>query len=203
MNNPASGTELLPCPFCGGTPNLTRGDYVEDDLRPITVVECRSCSAWVRIEHWNMRALPAEQQDEPAEYQYRERPCWVEGNLFSPWAPCDKGFHDSVLKDPLKLNFQREARALYLRPAAQAVKLPGPLAAFAVEVITVSYEGGSYDACEIQDMAVKHGLLRIEERNEPCRPDGCACAQYGFPAECYRHTDAMKDAVAKINGIEP
>lgn len=48
--------ELKPCPFCGGEPNLTHDDYVHDDLRPMLVVECKSCSAWVRAEDWNRRA---------------------------------------------------------------------------------------------------------------------------------------------------
>ena len=48
---------LKPCPFCGGTPHLTCGDYVHDDLRPMPVVECTSCSAWVRAEDWNARVI--------------------------------------------------------------------------------------------------------------------------------------------------
>lgn len=51
--------ELLPCPFCGGEPNPTHDDYVHDDLRPMPVVECKSCSAWVRAEDWNRRAVTA------------------------------------------------------------------------------------------------------------------------------------------------
>lgn len=53
--------ELKACPFCGGEPNLTHSDYVHDDLRPMPVVECKSCSAWVRAEDWNHRAqLPSQ-----------------------------------------------------------------------------------------------------------------------------------------------
>lgn len=58
--------ELLPCPFCGGEPNLTHGDYVRDDLSPMPVVECKSCSAWVRVEDWNRRATrPAQTEQQP------------------------------------------------------------------------------------------------------------------------------------------
>lgn len=88
---------------------------------------------------------------------------------------------------------------LYRAAPVRAVRLPDPISAFAIEIINGSYEGGGLDACNIQDMAVRHGLLSIEERDEPCRPEGCACAEYGFPSECYRHTDAMKDAVARLN----
>jgi hypothetical protein len=55
--------ELLPCPFCNGEPNLTHGDYVHDDLSPMPVVECKSCSAWVRAEDWNRR--PAQTAPQP------------------------------------------------------------------------------------------------------------------------------------------
>lgn len=48
--------ELKPCPFCGGEPNLTTADYVHDDLTPMPVVECKSCSAWVQADDWNRRA---------------------------------------------------------------------------------------------------------------------------------------------------
>lgn len=46
---------LLQCPFCGGEPSLTHDHYVHDDLRPMPTVECKSCSAWVRLEDWNNR----------------------------------------------------------------------------------------------------------------------------------------------------
>lgn len=60
--NKTTGTMLLlPCPFCGGEPSLTHDHYVHDDLRPMPTVECKSCSAWVRVEDWNRRAQPAAQ----------------------------------------------------------------------------------------------------------------------------------------------
>jgi hypothetical protein len=64
------------------------------------------------------------------------------------------------------------------------------LKAFAVEMINASFEGGSFDAGDIQDIAVKHGLLQIERRDEECG-EGCACREYGFPAECYRKTGLL------------
>lgn len=57
--------ELKPCPFCGGEPNLTHDDYVHDDLRPMPVVECKSCSAWVQAADWNRRAALSAQQSAP------------------------------------------------------------------------------------------------------------------------------------------
>jgi hypothetical protein len=58
--------QLKPCPFCGGQPNLTFDDYVHDDLMPMPVVECKSCSAWVRAEDWNTRTQSQPVSAQPA-----------------------------------------------------------------------------------------------------------------------------------------
>ncbi|MDH0291424.1 hypothetical protein N7414_20050 [Pseudomonas sp. GD04087] len=60
------------------------------------------------------------------------------------------------------------------------------ISAFALDLIRGAGEGGSFDGGCIQDLAVKHGLMTIEECEEPCSDEGCACAQYGFPSQCYR-----------------
>lgn len=67
------------------------------------------------------------------------------------------------------------------------------LKAFANDMITAAFEGGSFDGGDIQDIAVKHGLLRIEQRTEECG-DVCACRSEGdgFPAECYRKTALLR-----------
>ena len=62
------------------------------------------------------------------------------------------------------------------------------LSVFSKEMIDAAFEGGSLDGAEIQDIAVKHGLLKIENRTEECG-DVCACREFGFPSECYRKTD--------------
>lgn len=67
------------------------------------------------------------------------------------------------------------------------------LKAFANELITAGFEGGSFDGGDIQGIAVKHGLLQIEQRTEECG-EVCACREYGFPAECYRKTELLKPA---------
>lgn len=64
------------------------------------------------------------------------------------------------------------------------------LRAFAVEMVNASFEGGSFDGGDIQDIAVKHGLLRIEQREDECG-EACGCREYGFPAECYRKTPIL------------
>lgn len=67
------------------------------------------------------------------------------------------------------------------------------LKAFANDMITAAFEGGSFEGGDIQDIAVKHGLLRIEQRTEECG-DVCACRSEGdgFPAECYRKTALLR-----------
>jgi hypothetical protein len=65
------------------------------------------------------------------------------------------------------------------------------LRAFANEMVSAAFEGGSFDGGDIQDIAVKHGLLRIEQPEEECG-EVCACREYGFPTECYRKTGLLK-----------
>lgn len=65
------------------------------------------------------------------------------------------------------------------------------LRAFANEMVSSAFEGGSFDGGDIQDIAVKHGLLRIEQPEEECG-EVCACREYGFPTECYRKTRLLK-----------
>lgn len=64
------------------------------------------------------------------------------------------------------------------------------LCAFANEMVSAAFEGGSLDGADIQDIAVKHGVLRIETREEECG-ERCDCREYGFPAECYRRTELI------------
>lgn len=64
---------------------------------------------------------------------------------------------------------------------------PAPLRAFAIELVDASYEDGSFDGCDIQGIAVRHGLLRIERRDKECG-EACACREYGLPVDCYRKT---------------
>jgi hypothetical protein len=73
----------------------------------------------------------------------------------------------------------------------EALTRAAALKAFASEMIAAAFEGGSFEGGDIQDIAVKHGLLRIEQRSEECG-EVCACREYGFPAECYRKTDLVK-----------
>jgi len=69
---------------------------------------------------------------------------------------------------------------------AQAMAVEA-LQAFANEIVTGAFEGGSFDGGDIQDVAAKYGLLRVEQRETACG-ESCACSEYGFPSQCYRKT---------------
>lgn len=75
------------------------------------------------------------------------------------------------------------------------------LRSFADEVVSAAYEGGSFEGGDIQDMAVKHGLLRIESRSEECG-EACACRECGFPAECYRKTSLLCASAEPSSPVE-
>lgn len=83
-------------------------------------------------------------------------------------------------------------RAIYALPPQQpdAVSVPG-VNEFAVEILRGALEGGSFDGGDIQEMGVKYGLLFPEQRTEPCCESGCSCAEFGFPAECFRIARAL------------
>lgn len=54
----------------------------------------------------------------------------------------------------------------------------------------IEHHTGSLEGCDIEEIAVKHGLLELHNVAEPCGED-CACAEVGFPTECYRKTGAL------------
>ncbi|MCO7575314.1 MULTISPECIES: hypothetical protein [Pseudomonas chlororaphis group] len=83
---------------------------------------------------------------------------------------------------------------------ARLSEYQAPLRAFANELISASYEGGSFDGCDIQDIAVKHSLLRIEHRGGECG-EVCACREYGFPVDCYRKTALLGSACSASSDI--
>lgn len=64
------------------------------------------------------------------------------------------------------------------------------LAAFFIELFDGALDGGSFDGGDIQDAGVRHGLLIVEQREESCG-EHCACAEYGFPVDCYRLAPAL------------
>ena len=84
-----------------------------------------------------------------------------------------------------------EARVRELE--ADLLKLQG----FAAELI--NYDDaeciGSFDGGDLQEYAIKYGLLIDTEVAEPCG-EGCNCAGYGeqFPLTCYRYSDVIKRA---------
>lgn len=67
----------------------------------------------------------------------------------------------------------------------------GGLRDFAKAMVDISFQGGDADGAHIQELALKHGLLTPEVRTKPCK-GSCACAEYGFPANCNRKTALLK-----------
>lgn len=61
--------------------------------------------------------------------------------------------------------------------------------AFADHIIMGMFEGGDWDGAEVQELAVKYGLLKPEEQAGPCGEE-CSCASNGaeWPSICYRKT---------------
>lgn len=56
------------------------------------------------------------------------------------------------------------------------------------------------DGFDIQDLAVKHGLLIGHEVTQPCSEEGCNCAEYGdFPMTCYRPSAILVPEKGAVN----
>lgn len=98
-----------------------------------------------------------------------------------------EGFHNGVKHCDEQAAI---AASLTATPAAapQGVELT-PLYHAAVmladDVINAAFEGGSLDGGEVQDQAVKYGLLTERKMDEPCSPS-CLCAENSvdFPTHC-------------------
>lgn len=69
------------------------------------------------------------------------------------------------------------------------------LRAFALDILEDWPDGCGIDGFDLQDLAVKHGLLEPVDAAEPCDPEHCWCAEYhgsdGFPVVCYRKTPLL------------
>lgn len=69
------------------------------------------------------------------------------------------------------------------------------LRAFAQRVMK-NWPDGDVDGGELQDAAVKYGLLAPHEVNDRCG-EGCRCADVGdFPLICYRPTVVLQPGLA-------
>lgn len=56
---------------------------------------------------------------------------------------------------------------------------------FADSMLQVAWEGGCADGADIQEDAIKAGLLREVTRTEPCG-EYCPCSEFtDFPTKCY------------------
>lgn len=111
----------------------------------------------------------------------------ISDNYFTLYA--DSARELAALREELAKRGQQIIEIADQRNAAE--QRNASLIAFANELTSAAFEGGSFDGGDIQDIAVKHGLMRIENRDDECG-EACACREYGFPAECYRKTELIK-----------
>jgi len=82
----------------------------------------------------------------------------------------------------------------WARFIVRAVNSHAALVAFACEII--ASHTGTLDGCDIEEIAVRHGLLKAVEVTEPCRDEDvgtCPCAECGFPTNCYRLTEILTE----------
>lgn len=64
---------------------------------------------------------------------------------------------------------------------------------FAKEVIQVAFDGGSLDGGEIQEMAVKHGLL-VEESYDPEKHGEDRLGEFEEGDQYYVYADVLKSS---------
>lgn len=85
----------------------------------------------------------------------------------------------------------QDYRNVYKAMINAVAEQPAPVASenlrnFANAMIDIALEGCDADGGHIQELAIKHGLLKPEQRTERCS-DACSCAEYAdFPVECFR-----------------
>lgn len=81
------------------------------------------------------------------------------------------------------------------------------LRAFANAVLE-AWPASGIDGDDLQEIAVKHGLLLPETRTAPCRAEGCNCAEYYAADEwaegitCYRRAACLRDKL-HVNSATP
>lgn len=76
------------------------------------------------------------------------------------------------------------------------LSVPERMVQFIDHIINGVFEGGDWDGCALQNMAVRYGLLKPVEMQAPCSDEGCQCAQMeaDFPVICYRKTYTAQSA---------
>ena len=90
------------------------------------------------------------------------------------------------------LEAERARLITQLEPSDEAVARE--LATFGLAVLDEMRVdgGGDIDGGWAQDTAEKLGVIVGVEVTEPCHPENCVCAEFGFPVTCYRDSAATK-----------
>jgi len=66
---------------------------------------------------------------------------------------------------------------------------------FTDAMLDISWQGGDADGATIQELALKHGLLKEVVETGPCNDERCICAEVtDFPTTCNRKTYLGKEA---------
>lgn len=73
-------------------------------------------------------------------------------------------------------------------PAAGGGEAAESLRQFAIEIME-AWPHGDVDGADLQDIAIKHGLLVELIQHEPCHPTQCGCADVVEPADWVRGVD--------------
>jgi hypothetical protein len=89
---------------------------------------------------------------------------------------------------------------IVLSEAAIRLEQNSMIKAFANEIIDVCFDAGSLDAFDIQELAEKYGLLKLELRYADCSNDttSCPCAEVSTEedfkkgVECYRKAGFLR-----------
>jgi hypothetical protein len=83
------------------------------------------------------------------------------------------------------------------KPRDQAMRFVG----FVLE--SQDGEPGDLDGGTIQEWLTTCGFLKEVEVTEPCDPENCICAEFGFPTICYRRTDLARKAREEVGDAKP
>lgn len=158
----------------------------------IVLAECAKRIAELEDEHQQLqRAL-----------SFWLRPVKGDGSRLDERAAADAFLLTGYLGDPMSEDAFGMMTAPEIRDAIDERNMLRAAAAFVEDVMREYPELGCLDPFDIQELALKCGLLRMEQRVAPCC-DNCGCTNHGGEVgevDCYVVTDALRAARAVGKG---